>query len=235
MPADSADWINDVAGEQAPQALICLDAFHVVKWAEDRLDELRRRLAGELRARGKGDQAISLGKGMWALRKNPAGLSPGQRRSLAQIAADNKQLYKACLMNEQLREVSKVKGERGKALLAGLISWCQRSRIPESTALARTLKRFRQLEHPRPRCQQRAGRGHRHPARRPHRPGPGASTAPEPSSPWPNSPAAGYARTITKTDDHGNGRRACGRGGDRIRRMGGRRLVHLPGAGPGPR
>ena len=145
VSADGAEWIHDVVGEKAPQALICLDAFHVVKWAGDRLDQLRRRLAGELRAAGKGGEAASLGKGMWALRKSSAGLSPGQRQSLAQIAADNKQLYKAYLMKEQLREVFKAKGEHGKALLAGLISWCQRSRIPEFTALARTLKRFRQL------------------------------------------------------------------------------------------
>ncbi len=145
VSADGADWIHDVVREKAPQALICLDAFHVVKWAGDKLDELRRRLAGELRAAGKGDEAASLGTGMWALRKNPAGLSPGQRQSLAQIAADNRQLYRAYLMKEQLREVFKAKGERGKALLAGLIAWCQRCRIPEFTALAKTLKRFRQL------------------------------------------------------------------------------------------
>ena len=48
-------------------------------------------------------------------------------------------------MKEQLREVFKVKGERGKQLLAGLISWASHSRIPEFTALAETLKRFRQL------------------------------------------------------------------------------------------
>jgi transposase len=145
VSADGADWIHDVVREKAPQALICLDAFHVVKWAGEKLDELRRRLASELRAAGKGGEAASLGQGMWALRKNSAGLSPGQRQSLAQIAADNKQLYKAYLMKEQLREVFKAKGEHGKALLAGLIAWCQRCRIPEFTALARTLKRFRQL------------------------------------------------------------------------------------------
>jgi transposase len=145
VSADGADWIHDVVREKAPGALICLDAFHVVKWAGEKLDELRRRLAGELRAAGKGDEAASLGQGMWALRKNPAGLTPGQRQSLAQIAADNRQLYRAYLMKEQLREVFKAKGEHGKALLAGLIAWCQRCRIPEFTALAKTLKRFRQL------------------------------------------------------------------------------------------
>ena len=145
VSADGADWIHEVVREKAPQALICLDAFHVVKWAGEALDKVRRRLAGELRAAGKADEAASLGQGMWALRKDPGGLSPGQRASLAHIAADNKQLYKAYLMKEQLREAFKVKGKRGKALLAGLIAWCQRCRIPEFTKFATTLKRFRQL------------------------------------------------------------------------------------------
>jgi transposase len=35
-----------VVRNRAPGALICLDAFHVVKWAGEKLDELRRRLAG---------------------------------------------------------------------------------------------------------------------------------------------------------------------------------------------
>ena len=138
-------WIRDAVRENAPGALICLDSFRVVKWARERLDDLRRRLACDLRTAGKGDQAAALGQGMRALRKKPGDLSGGQWTALAQIAADSKQLCKAYLMKEQLREVFRAKGECGKALLAGLIAWCQRCRIPEFTALAKTLKRFRQL------------------------------------------------------------------------------------------
>jgi len=132
VSADGADWIHGVVSEKAPQALICLDAFHVVKWAGEALDGVRRRLAGELRTAGKGDQATMLGSSMWALRKNPGGLSSGQRSALAQIAADNKQLYKAYLMKEQLREVFKVKGGHGKALLAGLIACASAAASPSS-------------------------------------------------------------------------------------------------------
>jgi len=64
VSADGAQWIHDVVRARAPQALICLDAFHVVKWAGERLDELRRRPAGELRAAGHEDQAAALGTGM---------------------------------------------------------------------------------------------------------------------------------------------------------------------------
>ena len=117
VSADGAEWIHDVVRERAPQAMICLDAFHVVKWAGERLDELRRRLAAELRAAGHEDQAAALGAGMWALRKKPENLTTGQRTALAKIAADNKPLYKGYLIKEQLREAFHVKGNDGKALL----------------------------------------------------------------------------------------------------------------------
>jgi transposase len=142
VSADGAEWIHDVVREKAPQAMICLDAFHIVKWAGERLDELRRRLAAELRAAGQEDQAATLGKGMWAIRKKPENLTTGQRTALADIAKDNRQLYKGYLIKEQLREALHVKGGHGKALLAGMISWAGRARIPEFAKLARTLRRF---------------------------------------------------------------------------------------------
>jgi transposase len=145
VSADGAQWIHDVVRERAAQAEICLDAFHVVKWAGERLDELRRRLAGELRAAGHEDQAAALGTGMWALRKKPENLTTGQRTALAGIAADNKPLYKGYLIKEQLREAFKVKGEHGKTLLRGLIAWAHRCRIPEFAKLAKTLTRYRDL------------------------------------------------------------------------------------------
>jgi transposase len=145
VSADGAEWIHDVVRARAPQALICLDAFHIVKWAGERLDELRRRLASELRAAGNEDRAATLGKGMWAIRKTPENLTSGQRTALAGIAKDNKQLYKGYLIKEQLREALRVKGGHGKALLAGVIFWAVRSRIPEFAKLAKTLGRFLSL------------------------------------------------------------------------------------------
>ena len=119
--------------EKAPQAELCLDAFHVVKWAGEKLDELRRRIAGELRAAGHGDEAATLGAGMWALRKDQQKLTPGQRGALAEIAVVNKPLYKGYLIKEQIREAFKVKGEQGKTLMCGVTAWAHRCRIPEFT------------------------------------------------------------------------------------------------------
>jgi len=145
VSADGAEWIHDVVRLKAPQALICLDAFHIVKWAGERLDEPRRRLASELRAAGQEDQAATPGKGMRAIRKKPENLTTGQRTALAGIARDNKHLCKGYLIKEQLRESLRVKGDHGKALLAGVISWAGRSRIPELAKLAKTLRRFQPL------------------------------------------------------------------------------------------
>ena len=147
VSADGADWIHPVVREKAPQAEICLDAFHVVKWANERLDELRRRIAGELRAAGRGDEAATLGGGMWALRKDQHKLTPGQRGALAQIAVTNKPLYKGYLLKEQIREAFKVKGDEGKSLMRGVTAWAHRCRTPELTRLARTLSRYKDAIH----------------------------------------------------------------------------------------
>ena len=42
ISADGAQWIHDVVAERAPNAVLCLDAFHVVAWASEALDQLRR-------------------------------------------------------------------------------------------------------------------------------------------------------------------------------------------------
>ena len=44
VACDGADWIHPVVAEHAPDAVICLDAFHVVAWAGERIDEIRRRI-----------------------------------------------------------------------------------------------------------------------------------------------------------------------------------------------
>jgi transposase len=144
VSADGASWIHPVVAEMAPQAEICLDAFHIVKWAGDRLDELRRRVASELRGAGRDGEAATLGGGMWALRKDYRKLSPGQRGTLADIAATSKPACKGYLIKEQIREALKVKGETGKTLMRGVTAWAHRCRIPEMTSLARTLSRYRQ-------------------------------------------------------------------------------------------
>ncbi|KZS56333.1 hypothetical protein A4G26_17025 [Mycobacterium kansasii] len=54
-------------------------------------------------------------------------------------------LYRAYLLKEQLREVFRIKGNYGRQLLAGWLSWASHSRIPEFVALARSIRRHRDL------------------------------------------------------------------------------------------
>jgi transposase len=147
ISADGAEWIHTVAAERAPQALVCLDAFHVVAWATAALDAVRRGLGNQLRRDGKTDQAKALKNSRWALLKNPPALTGDQRTIVATIAKTNHPLYRAYLLKEQLREVFATKGATGRQLLAGWLSWATRSRIPEFAALAKTIKRFLPLIH----------------------------------------------------------------------------------------
>lgn len=142
VSADGAEWIHDVIRDRAPQARICLDSYHVVAWAGKALDKVRRRVAAGLRDTG----AAELKDTRWAVIKNPGDLTCDQKTTIAVLARLNSPLYRAYLMKEQLREIFKA-GDAGggKSLLAGLISWCARCRIPEFVTLGRTLRHFRDL------------------------------------------------------------------------------------------
>ena len=137
VSADGAEWIHAVVKEHAPQAVLCLDPYHVVAWVTKALEKVRRRTVEQ--AGGKDRNA------RWAVIKNPPDLTDEQQLSLARIKRTNTALYRAYLLKEQLRAVFAVKGQRGKVLLAGWISWARRSRLPEFVTLARTIQRFQQL------------------------------------------------------------------------------------------
>ena len=83
VSADGADWIHTVVAEHAPQAVICLDPFHVVAWATKALDEVRRRIVRELKAAGRGEDAAALKGSRWAVLKNPDTLTGTQQVTMA--------------------------------------------------------------------------------------------------------------------------------------------------------
>ncbi len=145
VSADGAEWIHGPVRARAPQAVLCLDAFHVVAWATAALDAVRRDVWNDLRRSGHAEQASSLKGSRWALVKNPADLTGEQRTTLAGIATTNKGLYRAYLLKEQLRAVFATKGQQGKVLLAGWLAWARRSRLPGFVKLAKTIHRHRQL------------------------------------------------------------------------------------------
>lgn len=104
--ADGAAWIEGPVVERAPQAVRCLDPFHIVQWATDVLDEVRRSVWNELR-RGGGDPGLAapLKGARWALWKNPEDLTSTQEATLSWVQHVNKPLYRAYMLKETLRTV----------------------------------------------------------------------------------------------------------------------------------
>lgn len=152
VSADAAPWIAKAVAERCPNAAVCADAFHVVAWATQALDEVRREAwnsaQGRVRAMRPGGtsatgDARALKHSRYALWRNPEDLTEGQREKLAWIAKTDPRLYRAYLLKEGLRHVFKVKGDAGKEALERWLSWASRCRIPAFTHLARKIKRYR--------------------------------------------------------------------------------------------
>lgn len=155
VSADAAKWVAQVVAERCPTAVRCADAFHVVKWANEALDEVRRqawsdaRRAGQTRPKGRGKR-LSTGDARqfrnirYALWKNPDKLSDGQRDKLSWLAKTDPRMHRAYLLKEGLRFAFRVKGEPGKQALDRWISWARRCRIPAFVVLQRRIVKHRE-------------------------------------------------------------------------------------------
>jgi len=150
VSADAADWIATVVAERCPNAVRCADAFHVVAWATDALDEVRRQAWNE--ARGAVDRrragratghARALKRARYALWKNPENLTDRQRQKLEWIAKTDPRLHRAYLLKEGLRMAFVLKGDAGKEALDRWISWARRCRIPAFVELQRRIVKHR--------------------------------------------------------------------------------------------
>jgi transposase len=163
VSADAADWIAKVVAERCPNARRCADAFHVVAWATDALDEVRRQAWNDARAvarneprrrRGRPrtdaaprpghERARALKRARYALWKNPENLTERQHDKLAWIAKTDPRLHRAYLLKEGLRTVFVLKGDAGKEALDRWIGWARRCRIPAFVALQRRIVKHRE-------------------------------------------------------------------------------------------
>lgn len=124
VTADGARWIADVVADACPNAERVMDPFHVVSWMTDALEEIRKQAWREARAKEKsaprrrrgrprkgGEAPPSMAKAVkgarFALLKDPGSLTAPQRDMLAKVARENKALYRAYLLKEDLRDVFK--------------------------------------------------------------------------------------------------------------------------------
>jgi transposase len=141
VSADGAEWIADVVGERCPAATLCIDAFHVVQWATDALDEVRREVWNTARRSGMTEHARELKGARFALWRNPEDLTARQRAKLAWIAKANSPLYRAYLLKEQLRLAIRRKGVVSLTMLDEWLAWAARSRLPAFVELGRKVRR----------------------------------------------------------------------------------------------
>jgi transposase len=154
VSADQAPWIARVVAERCPGAVQCADPFHVVAWATNALDVVRRdawnAASGRHRtnaATGKEKKATGDARAIkharYALWKNPENLTVHQQDKLAWIAKTDPRLHRAYLLKEGLRHVFVVKGEAGKEALDRWTSWARRCRITVFVELQRKITRHR--------------------------------------------------------------------------------------------
>jgi transposase len=161
VSADAADWIADVVNQRCPNAVRCADAFHVVAWATEALDEVRRQSWNEARALARAeppsrpgprkpgaqpparDRVRAISRARYALWKNPENLTEHQHAKLAWIATTNPRLHRAYLLKEGLRHVFAVKGRAGKEALDQWLAWAARCRIASFVALGRKIRAHR--------------------------------------------------------------------------------------------
>lgn len=148
LSSDSAGWIARAVAKRAGHVVHCADPFHVVKWAGDALDVIRRRIWNQLRTPGpRGRPATGEGKAMkkalWALRKDPGNWTENQAASMAWIAATHPTLHRAWQLKEALRAVFAAHDPTAHDALDRWLGWARRSRLPEFVDLARTITAHR--------------------------------------------------------------------------------------------
>ena len=156
VSADGADWISAVVTRRCPNAVRCADPFHIVKWATEALDDVRRQAWNAARGQpgGRADRirwsrgrlrqdaagtAKALKHARFALWKNPENLTTRQAAKLAWIAKTDPTLHRAYLLKEGLRLVFQLGYDEAVEALEAWIGWARRCRIPTFVDLQRRI------------------------------------------------------------------------------------------------
>jgi len=146
VSADGADWISAVVEKHCPTAVRCADPFHIVKWATEALDEVRRQAwntargaVTQRRAGRAGGHAKALKGARYALWKNPENLTTRQQAKLAWIAKTDPRLHRAYLLKEGLRTIFSLDPADATVALDKWIGWARRCRIETFVKLQRRI------------------------------------------------------------------------------------------------
>jgi len=141
VSCDAAEWIAEETRANCPGVIVCIDPFHVAKWAGDALDVVRRSTWNDARKNGMTAEARQLKGARYALWRNPEDLSERQQAKLSWIKKANEPLYRAYLLKEQLRQILHVKHQRAIEMLTEWCGWASRSQLPAFVDLARRIRK----------------------------------------------------------------------------------------------
>lgn len=171
VTGDGARWITDCVNEFTPDCERCVDPFHVVEWAMDALDEVRKerwrkayeeanKLAKEnpqKRGRPKSadrvaaaikaarDKASEIKDSAYSLGKAPEHLTDRQQVRLDLIQAKDPQLFRAYSLKESLRLLLKIQDvDQAAKELKHWLFWASHSRIPAFKELYKKIKRHKE-------------------------------------------------------------------------------------------
>lgn len=171
VTGDGAKWITECVNEFTPDCERCVDPFHVVEWAMEALDEVRREVWREAYSeavqlakkhpRGKGrpkaddaeaaivkaarEKAEEIKNSAYALGKAPEHLTENQQAKVAMIAENNNRLYRAYRMKETLRLLLKIKDvDEAETELKRWLWWASHSRIKAFKELYQKIKRHKE-------------------------------------------------------------------------------------------
>jgi transposase len=133
------------AREHAPQAVICIDPYHVVALGNRALDEVRRDYWNALRTADRLGDAKRFKDARWALLKNPADHTSGQAQTLRKLKRAGGAVWRAYTLKEALRAVfdHALDTLDVAILLDRFCSRAARSRLKAFIRLAKTISKHR--------------------------------------------------------------------------------------------
>ena len=159
VSADGASWIANAVRGKCPNAILCADPFHIVKWATDALDTVRRQTWAEVRKQARANDArrprgrprsdaparpdtanaTGIKRCRYALLRNPDTLSCKQVIQLDWVVRTHPDLARAYYLKEGLRVIFKLPLDEATEALDKWISWARRSRIDAFVRLQRSI------------------------------------------------------------------------------------------------
>lgn len=143
VTADGAEWIRLVVADRAPDAIVCIDTFHVVGWATTALDEVRRDEWNRLRASGGAKAAKALKGLRWLLLRNWENLSGKQKGVIRSLDRSNRRLLRASQLKEELRDIFAMPLLAARRALDDWLAYASRSKLAPFVKLARSLRHYR--------------------------------------------------------------------------------------------